>query len=470
LHSGSFRDGRRHGYGRSFHQPRSAAERNHPAWPQCCSFVGRFEGRLKSLHRGLGVPHAGGGTLLLRDGRRFVGHFFDGATDPLHDANMFFPHDMWDTPGALLPRLASGRFDKTCVAWVAQHGREPAGQVWRGHGRLDYKDGSVYRGPFRDGRPHGKAGRLTQRDLNQYEGHWNMGRCRPSTFSRLVVRRGFALVLSFYEYPSHIPSPPAAEREADRYCEFLQAHNFEIWREDNLNKLAVEHLLLEAQLHLNGRAESHPDAPHDCLWVVTTGFARRPGTCVATGDLKELPFFEDYLGDEMVPHLRKFPKFYVAQCSHAPRETRGWSDVPRAEEWHSHHVVKMIATRTGETTWDENDPGAKSVGHACATLTAAMAAAETAGPGGDMAGIDVAKAWLEPVETFVETLHPFETVAASVSHGPGESPLPKIQFLSAERLAAQDAALHRAGVLAMAAAVAGEAMVGAMESVALKRH
>ena len=469
LHSGSFRDGKRHGYGRAFHQPRSATERN-STWPQHCSFVGRFEGRLKSVHRGLGVPHAGGGTLLLRDGRRFVGDFFDGATDPLHDATMFFPHDMWATPGAILPRLAYGRFDKTSVAWVAQHGQEPKGQVWRGRGHLDYKDGSFYRGPFRDGRPHGKAGLLTQRNLNQHQGRWNMGRCRPSTFSRLVVRRGFALVLSFYEYPSHIPNPPAAEREADRYCEFLDAHNFEIWREDNLNKLAVEHLLLEAQLHLNGRAQSHPDAPHDCLWVVTTGFARRPGTCVTTGDLKELPFFEDYLGDQVIPHLRAFPKFYVTQCSHAPRETRGWSDKPRAEEWNSHHVIKLIATRTGETTWDENDPGAKTVGHACATLTAAMAAAEASGLGGDMAGIDVAKAWLEPVETFVDTLHPFETVAASISHEPGESSLPRIQFLPAARLAAQDTKLLHASVRAMAAAIAGEAMVGAMELVARKHH
>ena len=122
-------------------------------------------------------------------------------------------------------------------------------------------------------------------------------------------------MLSSYKFPSHILDPLTSEGEADRIENMLLELNFTVWREDNPRRSAVQNLLVEAAAYLN--AAGQQGKPHDCLFVFTSGLCRRPGTVCCAGDMKEMPQWEEYLSDDIVPALRDYPKFYdlVQSCT-----------------------------------------------------------------------------------------------------------------------------------------------------------
>lgn len=404
------------------------------------------------------VPHGGYGQLFLRDGRRFVGHFCQGATDPLFQGTMYYP------PEVSVCHRITGNFDKTDARWVSGEATAaPKDQIWRGVGRTLFRDASLYEGHFRDsgnesqpgGRPHGKSGLMTLRNLNQRCGRWRRGTCTPATFSRLVVRRGFAIVLSSYKFPSHVPDPRTSEGEAEKIEDMLLGLNFTVWREDNARRAAIQNLLVEAAAHLN--AAYRQGTPHDCLFVFTSGLCRRPGTVCCAGDMKEMPLWEDYLSDDLVPALRDFPKFYVSQCSHAPRETRGWSMQPRLEECYSRNVYKLYSTRTGESIWDASAGSARFIDKFIETLESASVetAAQKSFP-----GVRVIETIVRPVEAYMDGLAPFEFLKSQVP--PREEIQPRVQFLSKDQLQQRDREYLRRVIRARAEDVVGLALAEAM--------
>lgn len=465
-YSGNFRKGVKSGYGAEFNRkgeiiyagyyrldfPHGFGKAYHQNWTGHLSYMGKFEVGSKE---DVSVPHGGFGMLFLRDGRVFVSHFCMGATDPIYSGTMYYP----EASNCL---RVTGRFDKTDVTWVSKTGIQPEKQIWRGRGRALFRDGSIYEGCFRDdgksvyqniSLPHGKYGLKTMRNLNQQSGRWRLGSCLEPTFSRLVVRRGFAIVLSCYEYPSHIPNPAASEHEADKFEELLLRFNFTVWREDNARRSAVQNLLVEAAAHLNAAAEK--GQPHDCLFVFTSGLCRRPGTVCCYGDMREMPFWEDYLSDAAVPPLRKYPKFFVSQCSHAPRETKGWSMQPRLEITRSKNVFQLYATRTGESIWDAGSGSAKFIDKFVEIFGSAS---QNSASKKSFPGIDIASQVIQPMETFMDELKPFEILKSKT---PSDE-LPMIQFLTQEQIKQRDSEHLKRCIKAHAEDIVGAVVTSAI--------
>ena len=156
----------------------------------------------------------------------------------------------------------------------------------------------------------------------------------------------------------------------------------------------------------------------------------RPGT-VSCCDVHDFPNPDEFLNDEFIPSLKGVPKLFISNCSHAPRDTKGWKSNRTFEETTTtKNIVQINATRNGNNAWDENDQGGSMVQCLCHEIEARCLASLKKSP---ITGMDLNEL-LECLRFKSDLLLPFEDIVCKRINPTNT----KIQFVTATEIKKMD--------------------------------